>query len=61
LDGYRLYVKKGGISTMLGLQRSFEREYYDMIKSAFLKYVFQVWREREDGGEGMNGGREEEE
>jgi hypothetical protein len=48
LDGYRLYVKKGGISTLLGLQRSFEREYYDMIKSAFLKY----------GGRGRMEGRE---
>ncbi|KAI0226155.1 hypothetical protein L0F63_004533, partial [Massospora cicadina] len=37
------------ISSQLGVHESFEREYYDLIRSAFLKYSFQVRIGQMDG------------
>lgn len=30
------------ITRVTGIRESFEREFYDMVRSAFLKYIFQV-------------------
>lgn len=30
------------VTKLMGEQKSFEREYYDMVRSGFAKYYFQV-------------------
>eukprot|EP01126_Amoeba_proteus_P007448 TRINITY_DN12682_c0_g2_i4.p1 TRINITY_DN12682_c0_g2~~TRINITY_DN12682_c0_g2_i4.p1 ORF type:complete len:390 (-),score=68.98 TRINITY_DN12682_c0_g2_i4:87-1256(-) len=42
LEEYEEHVKRGEIKNLQGFGPSFEREFFDMIRGAFLKYIFQV-------------------
>uniref|UniRef100_A0A6B2KZ11 Uncharacterized protein n=1 Tax=Arcella intermedia TaxID=1963864 RepID=A0A6B2KZ11_9EUKA len=48
MSDYQKYLSTT-LENLTGLHGSFEREYYDMIRSAFLKYIIQVKVGRMDG------------
>jgi len=48
VENYKDYLDYE-IETIKGIHSSFEREYYDLIRGAFLKYAFQLKVGRMDG------------
>eukprot|EP01125_Pyxidicula_operculata_P009728 TRINITY_DN318_c3_g1_i2.p1 TRINITY_DN318_c3_g1~~TRINITY_DN318_c3_g1_i2.p1 ORF type:complete len:513 (-),score=112.14 TRINITY_DN318_c3_g1_i2:20-1558(-) len=49
LENYQEYLEKSTITKIIGQVMSYEREFYDMVRGAFLKYIFQVRIGRMDG------------